>query len=226
MTNVETVWRERPSASELVASVWTCKPTEITPRTVLADPCTSIILVRSNERTKIVLRGPETKPRNEHYMPGTTWIGIRLYPGVKLKNFPAQKYLDCSRPIRANDNGRFLFGGTWFNFPEFNSAEKLIEQMRDLGYVSGNAIDVQGVSVEEMSTKAYSRYIKQNTGLSPYKLHQLQRMTKVFKLIQDGVPLSIIASDEGFADQAHLHRAVRQYLGHTPKELLRWPQKP
>lgn len=226
MTSAKTMWRERPSGSDLVASVWMCRPTEITPRTVLADPCTSIILVKSNERTKVVLRGPETKPRNEHYMPGTTWIGIRLYPGIKLKNFPAQQYLDCSRPIKADGDGRFLFEGTPFNFPEFNNAEKLIEQMRDLGYVSGNAIDVQGVSKDEMSTKSYSRYIKQNTGLSPYKLHQLHRMAKVFKLIQDGVSLTTIATEEGFADQAHLHRAVRQYLGHTPKELLRWPQKP
>lgn len=226
MNNTKAVWTERPSKSELVASVWMCKPTEITPRTVLADPCTSIILVKSNERTKIVLRGPETKPRNEHYMPDTTWIGIRLYPGVKLKNFPAQPYLDCSRPIKADNDGRFLFEGTLLSFQDFDNAEEFIEQMRDLGYVSGEAIDVQGVTRAEMSTKAYSRYIKHNTGLSPYKLHQLHRMTKVFELIQDGVPLATIATNQGFADQAHLHRAVRQYLGHTPKELLRWPQKP
>lgn len=226
MNSVETAWRERPSGSDLIASVWTCSPTEITPRTVLADPCTSIILVRTSERTKIVLRGPETKPRNEHYMPNTTWIGIRLYPGVRLKNFDAQKYLDCSRPLQANSNGDFHFEGTLLSFPEFDKAEVLIEQMYDLGYIRGGVIDIQGVSRKELSSKAYSRYIKQNTGLSPYKLHQLQRMSKVFRLIQERVPLSTIAFDEGFADQAHLHRAVKQYLGHTPKELLRWPQKP
>lgn len=225
MNTTKTAWRERPSESDLIASIWTCSPTEITPRTVLADPCTSIILVRGEDRTKIVLRGPETKPRNEHYMPETTWIGIRLYPGVKLKNFPAQRYLDCSRSVLADSNGRFRYEGTVLSFPEFDSAETLIEHMRDLGYVSGSALDVQGISRKDMSSKAYSRYIKQHTGLSPYKLHQLQRMSKVFKMIQEGVPLAIIAAEQGFADQAHLHRAVRQFLGHTPKELLRWPQK-
>jgi AraC-like DNA-binding protein len=219
-------WSERSSKSNFIASVWTCNPREITPRTVLADPCTSIILVKSNERAKVVLRGPETKPRNEHYMPDTTWIGIRLYPGVKLKNFRAQQYLDCSRPIKTDYNGNFLFEGVLLHFPEFDAAETLIEQMLEHGLLSGKAVNLRGTSNKSLSIKAYSRYIKQNTGLSPYKLHQLQRMLKVFKQIQKGVPLVTIASEEGFADQAHLHRAVRQYLGHTPKELLRWPQKP
>lgn len=226
MTALEITWKERPSKSDLIASVWTCRPNEITPRTVLADPCTSITLIKNAERTKVVLRGLETKPRNEHYMPGTTWISIRLYPGVKLKNFPAQRYIDCSRPIKADSDSSFLFGNTLFRFPEFDKAEELIEQMCRQGYISGRAISVDEVSKEEMSTKTYARYIKQNTGLSPYKLHQLQRMSKVFKQIQEGVPFATIASEAGFADQAHLHRATRQYLGHTPKELLRWPQKP
>lgn len=219
-------WRERPSELDLVASVWTCSPAEITPRTVLADPCTSIILVRSNDRTKIVLRGPETKPRNEHYMPGTTWVGIRLHPGVKLKNFPAQQYVDCSRSLPADSSGRFLFEGTLLHFPEFNNVEVLIERMCELGFISGNALGDQDSTKQEMSPKTYARFIKQNTGLSPYKLHQLQRMSKVFKLLQEGMPPATIASELGFADQAHLHRAVKQFFGHTPKELLRWPLKP
>lgn len=221
-----TTWRERPPRLDLVASVWTCRPTEITPRTVLADPCMSIILVRSKDRAKIVLRGPETKPRNEHYMPDTTWIGIRLHPGVRLRNFHARQYINCSRSLPADDSGRFYYEGVSLRFPEFDDAEVLVEQMRDLGLIYGTALSDQDSIRQEMSPKTYARFIKQNTGLSPYKLHQLQRMSQVFRLLQEGTPPATIASELGFADQAHLHRAVKQFFGHTPKELLKWPLKP
>lgn len=226
MNTTETGWRDRPSELELVASVWTCSPSKITPRTVLADPCTSIILVRSSERAKIVLRGPETKPRNEHYMPNTTWIGIRLHPGVKLKNFPVQQYINCSRSLPADSNDRFRFQGTLLQFPGFDNAEVLIERMCDLGLITGNPLSDQDSIKQEMTPKTYARFIKQNTGLSPYKLHQLQRMSKAFKLLQEGVSPAMVASELGFADQAHFHRAAKQFFGHTPKELLRWPLKP
>src|SRR5688572_33321610 len=123
MNKPELIWRHRPSELDLIASVWFCTASEITPRTVLADPCISIILVKSKDSAKIVLRGPETKPRNEHYMPGDTWIGIRLCPGVQLKNFSAEQYLNCSRALPADTNGRFQFDGTLLQFPDFNNVE-------------------------------------------------------------------------------------------------------
>jgi hypothetical protein len=220
------IWRHRTSELDLIDSVWSGTASEITPRTVLADPCISIILVKSNSSAEVIIRGPETKPREELYMPGYTWIGIRLRPGVQLKNFPNQHFTDSFRMLPADSNGRFQFEGTLLQFPDFNNAEQLIEQMHDLGYISGKVINSQEFPKQGMSSKSYYRFIKRSTGLSPYKLHQLQRMAEAFHLLRQGVPPATVAAELGFADQAHLHRAVKQFLGHTPKELLRWPHKP
>jgi hypothetical protein len=226
MNKTEHNWRERTSELESIASVWTGTASEITPRTVLADPCISIILVKSNDSAEVIIRGPETKPRSEILLPGYTWTGIRLQPGVQLKNFPTQHFTDSFRMLPADSNGRFQFEGTLLQFPDFNNAEQLIEQMHDLGYISGKVFNSQEFPKQGMSSKSYYRFIKRSTGLSPYKLHQLQRMAEAFHLLRQGVSPATVAAELGFADQAHLHRAVKQFLGHTPKELLRWPHKP
>jgi hypothetical protein len=196
------------------------------PRTVLADPCTSIILVKSNDSAEVIIRGPETKPRSEILIPEYTWTGIRLRPGVRLKNFPTQQFTNSFRILPADRRGRFQFAGTWLQFPDFNNAEQLVEQMLRLGYISGKVLNSKEFSGQGMSSKSYSRLIKRSTGLSPYKLHQLQRMAEAFRLLRQGVPAATVASELGFADQAHFTRATKQFLGHTPKELLRWPHKP
>jgi len=226
MSKTELVWRERTSELEAIASVWTCNATEVTSRTVLADPCISIILVKTPNSAEIIIRGPETKPRDETHLPGYTWTAIRLQPGIRLKNFPVQQYLDDFLILPADNEGKFYFEGTSLQFPDYNHAEQLIEKMYDLGYLSGKVINDQQTPKQGMSSKSYSRLVKRNTGLSPYKLHQLQRIHEALRLLQQGLPATTVAVELGFVDQAHLIRVAKQFLGHTPKELLRVPQKP
>lgn len=225
MNDTKLYWKERNSELEAIDSVWTGIASEITPRTVLADPCTSIILVKGGDSSEVIFRGPETQPRSDILLPGYTWIGIRLKPGVRLKNFPTQQFTDKFRTWPANCNGQFEFEGTLLQFPDFKSVEKLIQQMYDLGYLSGTPLNSQVEQRQGMSAKSYSRYIKRSTGLSPYKLRQLQRMAEALRLLRQGTPAITVASQLGFADQAHLTRAAKQFLGHTPKELLQWPYK-
>lgn len=217
------LWRERNPELESIDSVWTIRAAVIMERIVPADPCTSIILVQSNASAEVIIRGPETAPRSEILLPGYTWIGIRLRPGVQIKNFPAQQLTNSFRILPANSDGQFQFEASVLHFPSFSNAEQLITQMRNLGYVSGKSLNGKEPPERVMSSKSYYRFVRRSTGLSPYKLHQLQRMSEALGLLRKGIPAATVASELGFADQAHLTRAAKQFLGYTPKELLRWP---
>ncbi len=226
MSKTELMWRERTSALEYIASVWTCKVAEITSRTVLADPCISIIHVKGTDSSEVRVRGPETKSRRELLVPGYIWTAIRLQPGVLLQDFSTQAYLDDSLLLPTRGDAQFQFGQTWLQFPDFHHAESLVHQMHSLGYIRGQAVDSQAIPRQGISAKSYSRFIKHTTGLSPYKLHQLRRIHEALHFIQQGMPPARVAVELGFVDQAHLNRATKQFLGHTPTELLGLPQKP
>jgi hypothetical protein len=226
MNGTELTWRERTSDLEPIASIWTCEIFELLSRTTLADPCISIIYVKSPVGSEVFLRGPETKPRNELLIPGSTWTAIRLQPGVLLKNFSAEQFVDSFITIPADSSGRFQFEGAQLQFPSFNSAEQLVIQMQKLGYINGKALDSQELPRQGISSKSYSRLVKRTTGLSPYKLRQLQRIHEALHLLKQGMPATTVAAELGFVDQAHLNRATKQFLGHTPKELLQLPQEP
>jgi len=220
------VWRERTPALESIESVWTCKAAVAMQRIVPANPYISVILVKSDTTAEVIIRGPETKPRSEVLLPGYTWIGIRLRPGVQLKNFPIRQITDKYRTLPTDSSGQFELEGVLLQFPDFSNAEQLIKQMYDLSYISGEGLISQESPQQHMSPKSYSRFIKRNTGLPPHKLRQLQRITEALQLLRKGIPAAAVASELGFADQAHLTRAAKQFLGHTPKELIRWPHKP
>jgi hypothetical protein len=70
MNKTELAWKERASELEAIDSVWTGVAAEVTPRAVLADPCISLILVKSKTSAEVILRGPETQPRGDILLPG------------------------------------------------------------------------------------------------------------------------------------------------------------
>jgi hypothetical protein len=145
---------------------------------------------------------------------------------VRLQNFPAEKFVDSSITLPADNSARFQFEGTQLQFPGFDTAELLIEQMYTSDLLGGEALATQEFPKQGISAKSYSRLVKRSTGLSPYKLHQLQRVYEALHLLKQGISATTVAADLGFVDQAHLNRATKQFLGHTPKELLRLSQEP
>jgi AraC-like DNA-binding protein len=63
-------------------------------------------------------------------------------------------------------------------------------------------------------------------GTSPRHLARVARLQAVSRRAQAGASLADIAADVGFADQAHMSRAVRQLTGLTPQRFVRSGQTP
>lgn len=227
MNEAKLIWLERASKSELVASVWACSAPATVTRSVLADPCISLALIKESNGMQVVLRGPETKPRNELLASGYTCITIRLQPGVLVRGFSAQKFIDSLLMLPVDARGRFWLEGTRLQFPDFDNAELLIDQLYSLGYLSYEVPSGSNTQVAKtLSTRSSSRLIKRTTGLSPYQLYQLQRIHQALRLLKQGMSATMVAAELNFVDQSHLTRVSKQFLDHTPKQLLYLPQIP
>jgi AraC-like DNA-binding protein len=227
MNEKKLLWMERTSKSDLIASVWSCSALVTKTRTALADPCISIALVSEGESMRVVLRGPETKPRNELLTLGYTCTTIRLQPGVLLQGFSPQNFINSMLALPVDTAGRFWFEGTCLQFPDFDNAELLIDQLYNLGYLSQEILSSGNIrAAKTLTTRSHARLIKRITGLSPYRLYQLQRMHQALRLLKAGMRPTAVALELDFVDQSHLTHASRQFLGHTPKQLLYVPQNP
>ncbi len=225
MNKAKLLWLERTSNSEFVASVWTSLAPAATTRPILADPCISIALVSGGECRQVVLRGPETKPRNELLIPGYTCTTIRLRPGVLLRGFPAQKFINSALTLPVDEQRGFWLEDNRLQFPNFYNAERLIDQLCELGYLRrGVSRDTNEQTAKVLSPRSYARLIKRTTGLSPYQLYQLQRIHQALRLLKGGMSATAVAAELNFVDQSHLTHAAKQFLGYTPKQILSLPQ--
>lgn len=71
-------------------------------------------------------------------------------------------------------------------------------------------------SESNMSTFHFARSFKKTTGHSPHKYLITMRLEKAMTLIPQDIPLAEVASESGFADQAHFTRVFKKKMGITP----------
>jgi AraC-like DNA-binding protein len=222
MNETKLIWRERTSKSDFITSVWYCNALLATTHRVLADACISLVLVKVKDEVRVVLRGPQTQPYNEFLEAGYECVAIRLQPGAFIRGFSAQGFINSSLALPADTEARFWFEGAHLKFPDFDNVELLIDQLHALGYLQYEMPD----DVKALSARSYSRFVKRTTGLSPYRLRQLQRTHQALRLLKQGMPSTMVAAELEFADESHLIRVLKQFLGYTPKQLRYVPQTP
>ncbi|WP_207260831.1 AraC family transcriptional regulator [Desulfovibrio sp. Huiquan2017] len=88
------------------------------------------------------------------------------------------------------------------------------------GYLADRV--AEKVSLDELSAAAsMSRYhllrvFQAATGLSPHAYQNQLRVDLGKRLLAEGLPVSRVAVETGFADQSHFSRVFRRYTGATP----------
>jgi AraC-like DNA-binding protein len=63
------------------------------------------------------------------------------------------------------------------------------------------------------------RRVVRATGLTRGTIRQIRRAEKAVDLLAARVPAPEVARRAGYADQPHLTRSLRRFVGHTPSQL-------
>ncbi|QRM56539.1 AraC family transcriptional regulator [Sinorhizobium sp. BG8] len=92
---------------------------------------------------------------------------------------------------------------------------------RATDFIEANCL--RGIRLEELSQLTglsqsyFSHAFKASTGVAPHQWQMNLRIEKAKQLLlETDVPLTIVASDTGFSDQAHFTRTFRRVVGATP----------
>ncbi len=70
------------------------------------------------------------------------------------------------------------------------------------------------------SRKHVGQILRDACGLPPKALASIMRFERAHALASGGLALAEIAAETGYADQAHLTRAFRQFSGRSPRQLI------
>ncbi len=144
-------------------------------------------------------------------MPADTYFkGFRMRAGIGFSAADLLKSLHNLPPDHTGIEDR-LYAFTKLEPLVEDALEALQEQALEGGRVAHAAARL-GIHQRRLQ-----RGLKRHTGRSAARWLALARVRKASRLLSSGAALVEAAFDTGFADQPHMTRAFRQWLGTTPK---------
>ncbi len=214
---------DRPSDSPFVESIWRSRSDYGGPFISMAESQTSLVVTKFKGRAFITLRGPATQAMPAFSPEDAEFVGIQFKPGVFIPDFPATMVTeghDLNFP-EASRNAFWLKSSTW-EYPDFDNADTFVERLihNDL-LVVDPVVDavISGQSVD-MSERNIRRRFLRATGLTYGALYQIERARYATALLKEGMPILDAAYEAGYFDQPHMTRALKQYIGLTPAQVV------
>lgn len=200
-----------------VLEVWSFRAGETCSALVLPDGCRDLILRHPpGDRPQWFVSDLSRQPYDVAVEAGTVMRGFRLRPGTMLT---AESGLLADLGNRDDDDAVVRA-----RLADHARLDHRVAEALDCLAESGVAQAARRLGV---TPRTLQRLLRAETGQEPAAWAQLARVRRAGRAVaaHDGVPLAELAADHGYADQAHMTRAFRRWLGVTPAGLRRDPER-
>ena len=217
-----TSYTERDSTHGYIQAIWH-KTADGSNYWVPADGCWDIIFARQQETIRVFIAGPMTKARLTRHSEGTELSGVRFKPSIYMPQLPLSTLRDNTIDIHhGSTRSPMWFEGVQYEIPNDKTAELFVDKLcknvllaRDV--LIDEVLDDQAIN---LSSRSVQRHFRQTTGLTRSFIKQTRRVQLAEQLLKNNEPAIKVATQAGYADQAHMTRSFKLLLGHTPSALL------
>lgn len=200
---------------------------------VWPDGCRDVIAIMpQGQPATLLLSGVDDTARRIHCHSTTRFMGIRLAPGVRFpweSTTPEALRTDTPlhRPehheqqgIPATPQAMLHALQQQVNNSAIIPPAWISDYLTELGEHSTRLSPQKPLPHWPRSERTIRRLLTEHTGMPPRYWQQLARIRTVARAIAaTDEPLAALAADYHFADQAHLSRDIRRWLGCTPAML-------
>jgi AraC-like DNA-binding protein len=210
------------STSPLVETIWRSRSNEETPFTSQAINHWEIVVWKYEGKTQVAVRGPETKATPAASQKDAEYLGIQFKLGTYMPHLPTDKRVDGAILLpEASSRSVWLNGSAW-QIPDFDNADVFVKRLERQALVQRDPV-VQAVlegQSQDLSSRTVRRRFLRSMGLTPKTHQQIERARQAQHLLGQGVSIADVVFQTGYADQAHLTRSLKHFLGKTPAALI------
>lgn len=221
------VYEERGSDSPYVRTIWHTHSESTGCHLAVADGSWDLLVVRQGDDVHVEMAGPATRAAPIAYQQGAEYLGIRFAVGAFLPHLPPGHLVDAVLVLPRATGDSFWLDDTVFPLPTYEYVEAFVERLvRGRLLMRDDAVwAVERGDAAALSPRSVQRHYVCATGLTPGAHRQIERARGAAALLQQGVSILDTVDAMGYADQAHMTRALKRCTGRTPA-LLAQTHKP
>jgi hypothetical protein len=178
-----------------------------------------IVVTRQAAGTWLTVRGPESKASPAPIPADAEFFGIQFSLGTFLPQVDMRRLADRSWTLPpASDTSFFWLDGSTWELPGPGTADVFVDRLVRAGLLVHDPVVPAAMhdDVEGLSTRSVERRVARATGLTRGTIRQVRRAERAVELLDRGVPALEVTRRAGYADQPHLTRSLKRFVGQTP----------
>ncbi len=182
-----------------------------------------MVVVRHEGGTQCIVTGPLTTSGVVSWPGDAEVLWIQLKLGTFMPHLPVKHLLDHETPLPEAASHAFWLNGSAWQFPTHENVDTFIDRLVRQEILARDSVVnavLQG-HPQDLSPRTVRDRFLRVTGMTQGQIHQIIRAQRAADLLRQGVPILDTVDEAGYFDQPHLTRSLKQWVGHTPAQLLR-----
>ena len=215
----------RSSSSPFVDETWWTRSEPETSFISVAVIHWEMVVTRQRGVARLTVRGPETKATIVPIPEDAEFFGIQFRVGAFMPTLLPGELVDRALTLPPATTTSFWFNGSAWELPRRDNADVFVDRLARAGLLVYDPVAsaaLQG-DAEGLSTRSVERRVSRVTGLTRGVISQIRRAETATELLCRGVPPIDAAGQAGYADQPHLSRSMKRFVGLTPSQIGRSP---
>jgi Helix-turn-helix domain len=216
-------FEERLSDSPFVERIWRAQSERTGGFLSVAASQWEMVVSKYRGETTMTVRGPETKAISMNVtLVGGEFFGIVFKYGAFMPHFPVGDLVDGDVDLPDASSKSFWLNGAAWQFPNYENADTFVNRLVRESLLDCDPIiePVLRGEPQDLSPRSVQRRFLQATGLTQSSIRQIERARYATILLQQGISILDTVEQAGYADQAHLTRALKYLIGKTPAQII------
>lgn len=220
---MNTFFEARESDSPSIEAVWRGGAGKEYAPVCPASAQWHLLFLKQHDQLTIAVQGPLTRATPVAQPEGTEWLGVTFPLGTFLPFLSIKSLLDEQAVLPLTTKTSFHLVGSSWHVPDYENVETFIERLIRQGVLVSDPVVKAALAnlPLEMSLRTMRRRFVLATGLPYQTIAQIDRAKQATALLQQGVSLVDAAYQAGYADQSHMTRALKHFIGYTPALIAR-----
>jgi hypothetical protein len=149
------------------------------------------------------------------------FFGIQFSLGTFMPGLPPGRLVDSSLTFSQATKTSFWLDGSRLELPAPDNFDVFVARLVRAGLLVHDPVVAAALrgDVQGLSARSVERRVLRATGLTRGTIRQIRRAERAVELLSRGVAPLDVAHHAGYADQPHLTRSLKRFVGRTPSQI-------
>jgi AraC-like DNA-binding protein len=182
-----------------------------------------LLFIKRNDVVTVLAEGATTQSVLKSQTAGTEFLVIKFTLGNYMPYLPAANLLNGNALLPEAAGKTFWMNSEAWEFPDYDNVETFVDWMVRDGALVTDPVVTAALQDEplDLSSRTVRRRFLFTTGLTRNAIQQIERAKHAVNLLEQGLSILDTVYEAGYADQPHLTRALRRFIGQTPAQISR-----